>query len=141
MEKKITHKERRKDLRISVPKLFTIKFRIKKEKGIFNLRPKKITRAENMSVGGIRIELPALDKKQIDRVIDGKDKLILELNIPYLKRPLRFTGKIVWLAKKDLRGKTTHVAGLSFEGLKGKDAETILHQLINLCLRESCNII
>lgn len=140
MEKQNNNKERRKDLRVGMSKPFMIRFQIKKEKGIFNLRPKKLASAKNMSVGGMFIELPLLGQEQLDRVIKGKDKLILELEIPEIKRPIRIGGRITRLEKRDKYGKPIYVAGLSFEDIKEKDREQVLHHLINFCLKSGCSI-
>ena len=141
MDKKQSERERRRDLRLGPEKPLTLKFCIKKSKGIFKLRAKKDFRVENMSLGGISIELPSLTQKQIDRVISGQDKLILELNIPSLKKPLRLPGKIAWLHKKDTSGKPIYVAGLSFEDLNAADREKLLSQLIGICLKSKVDII
>ena len=140
MDKKIIGKEKRRDLRIFMKKPFMLRCQIKKQKELFKLRPKKLSHAENMSVGGMSIELPVLDQGQIDRIINGQDKLILELNIPSLKKPLKVTGKIVWLKKRDRTGRTVYVTGLSFQDLKEKDREKVLLQLVNLCLKSIANI-
>jgi c-di-GMP-binding flagellar brake protein YcgR len=140
MDKKKTEQERRRDLRVGMEKPFTLRFQIKSNKGIFKLRAKKNFRVENMSLGGISIELPPLDQKQIDRVIKGQDQLILELNIPALRKPLRIPGKIAWLQKKDSAGKPIYVAGLSFEDLNEADREKLLSQLIGLCLKSKVDI-
>jgi len=140
MAKKKIYRERRRDLRVGVAKPFMIRFQIKKQKAIFNLRPKKIGQAKNISVGGMFIELPTLNQRQMQRIIDGKDKLILELETSETKRPIRVTGKINRLEKRDKFGKPIYVAGLSFEGLKEKDREEILHRLITLCLKTKCTL-
>ena len=140
MENKKTEQERRRDLRLGLEKPLTLRFQIKSNKGIFKLRAKKNFRVENMSLGGISIELPPLDQKQIDRVINGQDQLILELNIPAIKKPLRLPGKIAWLHKKDSAGKTIYVAGLSFQDLNAQDREKLLSQLIGICLKSKVDI-
>ena len=140
MDKKKTEQERRRDLRLGLEKPLTLRFRIKRSKGIFKLRAKKTFRVENMSLGGISIELPPLNQKQIDRVISGQDQLILELNIPSIKKPLRLPGKIAWLHKKDSSGNPIYVAGLSFEDLNARDREKLLSQLIGICLKNKVDI-
>lgn len=136
MEKKKIDKERRRDLRVGISRPFMIRFQIKKQKEIFNLWPKKIASAKNISVGGMFIELPALNQRQIDGIIEGKDKLILELVMPDIKRSIRVRGRITRLEKRDKYGEPIYVAGLSFEDIKEKDREEILHQLINMCLKK-----
>jgi len=140
MDKKQVAQEKRRDLRLSTAVPFTLKLHIKKAKEIFNLRPKKTAEAQNISVGGVRIELPLLESRQIDRIIDGKDKLVLELDISYLKRPIKVLGKIVWLEKRDRHGKTFYVAGICFEGVSEKKREDILKQLVNVSLHYGCTI-
>lgn len=140
MEKKIIDSERRKDLRLGIAKPLMLRFQVKRQEDIFNLLSKKVAAAEDMSVGGISMELPALDRGQIERIIKGQDKLVLELEVPRLRKPLKIIGKIVWLKKRDRRGRTVHVAGISFAGIKEKDREKLLLQLINLCLKSKANI-
>lgn len=135
MEKKID-KERRRDLRIGISRPFTVRFQIKKQKEIFSLWHKRFARAKNISVGGMFIEFPTLNQRQMDRIIGGKDKLILELETPDTKRPIRIMGRITRLEKRDKYGKPIYLAGLSFEDIKEKDREKILHQLINICLKK-----
>lgn len=137
MDRKRVEKEKRRDLRVGVSKPFVLKFQIQKSKGIFKLPSKKFAISDNISVGGMSIELPALDQSQIDKIAKGQDKLVLELDIPSLKKPLRIIGKIVWLEKKDRRGQTVYRTGISFEGIKEKDREEILRSLISLCLKGS----
>lgn len=140
MNKKNSDRERRKDLRVGMPKPLMVRFRIEKQKGIFKLRPKKIARAKNMSVGGMFLELPHLQEGQLDRIIKGKDKLILELETPEARRPIRIKGKITRLEKRDRYGKPIYVAGISFEDIKEKDREEILRRLITICLKSGCSI-
>ena len=141
MDKKKMEQERRKDLRVGMEKPFALRFQIKSNKGLFKLRAKKTFRVENMSLGGLSIELPPLKQKQIDRVINGQDQLILELNIPAIKKPLRLPGKIAWLRKKDSAGKSVYVVGLSFDDLNEADREKLLSQLIGICLKGKVDII
>ena len=140
MGKKKIETEKRKDLRINTSEPLTLKFQIKKQKGIFSLRHKKTTHTKNIRVRGMRIELKILEKKKIDKIIEGKERLVLELNIPSLKKPLKITGKIVWLEKRDIHGRNIYVTGVSFEGLSEKDREKILNQLINICIKNGCNL-
>lgn len=142
MEKKNKHKEKRKDLRVGMSHPFLVRFQIKKQKGILHhLRPKKFASAKNMSVGGMFIELLTLKQGQLDRIISGQDKLILELQIPQIKRPLKFRGKITRLEKRDKYGKHMYLAGLCFEDIKEEDRERILHQLVSICLKTGCSIV
>lgn len=115
--------EKRKDIRLNVAKSLIIKLQ---------LPFKKPAAAENISTGGICIELPLLTQRQIKSITSGKKDLILELELSGLKKPLRIKGKIAWWQKKD---KPSGVAGISFEGLKEKDREEILRELLNLCLK------
>lgn len=140
MNKKQINEEKRRDLRLSTALPLTLKLNIKKTREILSLHPKRTAQAENVSVGGVRIELPLFDRKEIDRLIDGKDKLVLEFDIPYLKRPIKVLGKIVWLEKRDKAGKTLHVAGICFEDIKEKDREEILKELVNISLHYGCTI-
>ncbi len=127
--------ERRKDLRLGIGSPLTLSFRIKKNKGLFKLQPKQIFQVDNMSLGGISVELPPLDQKQLDRVKNGLDQLVVELKISYLKKPLKLPGKIAWLQKKDKDGKPTYIAGLSFNDLSDSDRDKLLSQLIGICLK------
>jgi len=133
-------KEKRRDLRISVSGPYTVRFLISKANKIFSLQRKKVAHARNLSVGGMFIELPALKEKQMQRIIAGKDKLILELETPGSKTPICIKGKITRLEKRDKFGKPVYVAGLSFEGIKEKDREEVLRQLVNICLKSGCRI-
>ena len=140
MVKRKIEVEKRKDLRVETAEPITLKFRVKTQKGIFRFCRKKTARSRNLSVGGMRIELPLIEREEIENIIEGKKKLILELDIPHLKKPLKITGKLVWLEKRDMRGKNAYVTGVSFEGLSEKDREKILNQLINICIKNGCNI-
>jgi c-di-GMP-binding flagellar brake protein YcgR len=140
MDKKKSGQERRKDLRLGLEKPLTLRFQIKRNKGVFKLRAKKAFRVDNLSLGGISIELPPLSEKQLGRIINGQDQLILELNIPSIKKPLKLPGKIAWLHKKDGSGKPIYVAGLSFKDLNAADREKLLSQLIGICLQSKVDI-
>jgi len=135
MEKIKLEKERRKDIRLGMFEPFFIRIYVARHKGLFRLRPKRYASTKNISANGMLVELFALNKNQIERIISGKDKLILELDIPFLKKPLRIFGKIVWLEKRDRRGRTISVAGVSFQEIKEKDRERLLPLLISLCLK------
>jgi hypothetical protein len=140
MEKSGPDTERRKDLRLGIPTPFLIRINISKGKGIFKLRPKRFASTRNISTSGILLDSLVLNQNQMGRIISGQDRLILELDIPYLKKPLRITGKIIWSGKKDKRGKTVYEAGISFEDIKEKDRERLLPLLVNLCLKGKAKI-
>ena len=132
--------ERRKDLRLSVLSPVAIKINITQGKGILRLRRRKKALPRNISISGILLDSLTLNQHQLGRVVDGSDKLVLELEIPYLKRPLRVTGKIIWSAKKDKHGKTTYEAGISFKDIREKDREKLLPLLLGLCLKGKAKI-
>jgi len=140
MDKKKRDQERRRDLRLGLEKPLTFKFQIKSSKGVFKLQTKKAFRVENMSLGGISVELPPLSEKQLEKVLNGQDQLILELNIPDIKKPLKLPGKIAWLHRKDHGGKPVYIAGLSFDDLDPADREKLLSQLIGICLKSKVDI-
>lgn len=140
MDKKNTGQDKRQDLRIVAHKPFMIKFKIEKQKEVFNLKPKKLATVQNMSVGGMSVELPDLKEGQADRIIDGKDRLILELKTPQAKKPIRIKSKIIRLEKKTKDGKPVYIAGLSFKDIKEDEREEILHQLMSICLESGCRI-
>lgn len=133
-------KERRKDLRLFIGKPLVLKFHIKKRKGLFRFLPKGISRADNMSVGGIAVELPALSRREIEGVINEDDQIVLEFDIPAFKKALRVTGKVAWLKKKDKTGRTVYVTGLSFQNLKEAEREQLLLHLLNICLKEEVKV-
>ena len=133
--------DKRRDLRLKMSRPIVVKLEIKKPKGLFNIRRKKKSGVEDISVGGVRIELPVIERKEIDKIIEGKEKLVLELNLPSFRKPVKVVGKPVWLKKKDKGHKVVYVLGLSFEGISPHDREKILGQLINSCLTSSCTII
>lgn len=140
MNKKRIEKERRKDLRVGISEPFLIRFRIVKKKGLPQVFPRRYATTSNISASGILVELPGLSSSQIERIIKNNDKLILELDTPYSKKPLKVKGKIVWLERKDRRGKLAHVSGIFFEDIKEEDREKLLLQLINLCLKGKAKI-
>jgi len=86
------------------------------------------------------MELPVLERKQIDNIIEGKEKLVLELNSSSLKKPIKIVGKPVWLRRKDKGGKVIYVLGVSFEEIGEKERETILGQLVSACLNYGCTV-
>jgi c-di-GMP-binding flagellar brake protein YcgR len=132
--------ERRKDLRLGILTPVSIKINITQGKGILQLRRRKKASPRNISISGILLDSLSLSQHQMRRVVDGSDKLALELEIPYLKKPLRVTGKIIWSAKKDKHGKTTYEAGISFEDIREKDKEKLLPLLLSLCLKGKAKI-
>ena len=140
MENLSSDTERRKDLRLGIPHSVSIKVKVAKGKGILQLHQRKSATPRNISISGILLDSLALDKDQIDRVASGQDKLVLELEVPYLKKPLKIPGKIVWAARKDKHGKTTYEAGISFEDIKEKDKERLIPLLLSLCLKGKAQI-
>ena len=132
--------EKRKDVRLSMLTPSSIKINIIQGKGILRLHRRKKALPRNISISGILLDSLALSQHQIGRVVNGKDMLVLELEIPYLKRPLRVTGKIIWTGKKDKHGKTTYEAGISFEDMKEKDRENLLPLLLSLCFKDKDKI-
>ena len=140
MENLSTGAERRKDLRLGILTPVSIKINITQGKGILQLRRKRKALPRNISISGILLDSLTLNQHQLGRVVNGKDKLVLELEIPYLKRPLRVAGKIIWSAKKDKHGKTTYEAGISFEDIREKDREKLLPLLLSLCLKGKAKI-
>ena len=140
MENLSTGAERRKDLRLGILTPVSIKINITQGKGILQLRRRKKASPRNISISGILLDSLSLSQHQMRRVVDGSDKLALELEIPYLKKPLRVTGKIIWSAKKDKHGKTTYEAGISFKDIREKDREKLLPLLLSLCLKGKAKI-
>lgn len=140
MDKKNIGQDKRQDLRIATHKPFIIKFKIEKQKGVFDLKPRKLATVQNMSVGGMSVELPDLKEEQANRIVEGKDRLILELKTPQAKKPIRIKSKIIRLEKKTKHGKAVYIAGLSFKDIKEKEREEVLHQLISICLESGCRI-
>ena len=140
MEKPRPDTERRKDLRLDMFEPLLIKFFISKGKSIFKLHPKKYASTRNISINGALLELLALGKGQVGKIITGRDKLTLQLDIPSFKRPVRIQGKIVWMEKKDSRGKVVYEAGICFEDIKAKDRVKLLPLLVNLCLKGKAKI-
>ena len=129
--------EKRKHLRIKMAKPQIVKFRIKKHRKLpISLVWQKKTKIENISVGGLKMGLPVLEKKQINSIIEGKKKLVLEFIFSTLKKPVKVTGNVVWVKSK---GKS-YVLGVSFEGIKEKDQEVILAYMIKSCLNDGCDI-
>jgi hypothetical protein len=76
----------------------------------------------------------------MDRIIEVKDRLVLELTAPYFKTPFKIPGKIIWLEKKGMRHKPLYVVGISFEDIKEKDREKLLPLLVGLCLKGKANL-
>ena len=132
--------ERRKDLRLDMFEPLLIRFFISKGKSIFKLHPKKSASTRNISINGALLELLTLKEGQVGKMITGRDKLTIELEIPLLKRPLRIRGKIVWVGKKDKHGKIVYETGICFEDIKAKDRVKILPLLVNLCLKGKAKI-
>jgi len=140
MDGKITGKERRKDLRVTIKKPFTLKYIYKKGQKLFNLQFKKTARAENISVGGACIELPSLKKLQLDKIKEGRDRITLIFKVPSLGKPLQVTGKVSWLKKRNDAGKDIYLAGVLFEDIKESQRQDILNLLISMCMKEGCAI-
>ncbi len=140
MDEKIINKERRKDLRVIIENPFTLKFKYKKGKNIFDLPFSKNALARNISAGGIRIELPLSEKSYVDSIKEGKDKIELVFKTPILRKPFKIIGTVSWLKKINNNGKDKYLAGVSFEGIKGKEREGIFNLLINMCMKDPCKI-
>lgn len=132
--------EKRRDLRVKMSKPLVVKFQIKKTRAALGLMPRKPSQVENLSVGGMKMELPVLERRQIDNIIEGKEKLVLELNFSFLKKPIKVVGRPVWLRRKDKGGKVIYVLGVSFEEISENERETILGQLVNACLNYGCAV-
>jgi len=132
--------EKRKDLRLDILSPASIKINIIQGKGILQLFRRKKALPRNISISGLLLDSLTLSQHQMGRVVNGKDKLILELRVPYLKRPFRVTGKIIWTAKKDRHGKTIYEAGISFKDIREKDREKLLPLLLSLCLKGKAKI-
>lgn len=141
MEKNKSFAERRKDLRLNMLEPLFINLHIAKKKGLLFLQSKKHAPAENISAGGILLELPSLNQKQLKRILEGQDKIMLEMSIPLFKRAVKIPAKIIWIGKVDKRGKTVYIAGVSFTDIKEEDREKLLPFLIGLCLKGKANII
>jgi len=140
MENLSSGAERRKDLRLGILTPVSIKINITQGKGILQFQRKKKAFPRNISISGILLDSLTLSQHQMGRVVNGNDKLVLELEIPYLKRPLRVIGKIIWSAKKDKHGKTTYEAGISFKNIREKDKDKLLPLLLSLCLKGKAKI-
>lgn len=132
--------DKRKDLRVELYKPFAVKLHIKKNKGLSFFSKEKLSSVDNMSVGGMRLELPLMKRSQMERIIDGREKIVLELGMPSSRKTIKITGKLVWLKRKDKRGKTIYVVGLNFPNINDSERESILQYLMESCLKDGCNI-
>jgi len=132
--------DKRKDLRVELYKPFAVKLHIKKNKGLPFFSQEKLSSVDNMSVGGMRLELPLIKRSQMEKIIDGREKIVLELGVPSNKKALKITGKLVWIKRKDKHGKTIYVVGLNFPHIKDSERELILQYLMEACLKDGCSV-
>lgn len=140
MDEKIINKERRKDLRVIIEDPFVLKLKYKRGKKIFDLPFSKDAVVENISTGGIRIELPLSEKSYLGSIKEGKDKIELVFKTPVLRKPVKIIGTVTWLKKINIRGTDKYLAGVSFEGIKEKERKEIFNLLINMCMKDACKI-
>lgn len=139
MARAVSDKDKRQDLRVSISTPLAIKFRLLKGRGLSKFTRKKSAVTQNISANGLLVELP-LHQEQIDKIVRGEDKLILELKVPHLHKPLIVSGKIIWWEKRDKRGKTVFLTGISFEEIREKEREKLLPLLLNLCLKGKASL-
>ncbi|MFH0877008.1 MAG: PilZ domain-containing protein [Candidatus Omnitrophota bacterium] len=132
--------ERRRDPRLGIFESLPIKFRIKKSGWLFSLVSKKTGAVQNMSVGGMFLELPFLKDKNAVRIMKGQAQLILEIKASRTRKPIRIKARVLRLEKGGATHKPMYVAGLSFEDIKEKDREEILHQLVSICLQSGSRL-
>jgi len=133
------NKDRRRSIRLSLDKPLDIKVKSLPLKVSFESLRKSKALGKNISIGGgLLVELAIESEDEIGRLLSGRKKLLLEINLPGAI-PIKAKGKVVWLKKMD-KSSSLYRAGVSFDEISEKTRESIIHAMIDLCFKQKCDI-
>ena len=114
--------ERRKYVRIKFKKPIIFKFKIEEGySGKKGISYEDQAQARNISFGGMFVEIPIVDQGGLKRLVDGKDKLVVEVNMPNSASPLKAKAKVAWVGKRHKTQPPIFGVGISFEEVSDKD--------------------
>lgn len=132
-------KDRRRFIRLSLGKPLSVKIKSLPLKVSFESLRKEKALGKNISIGGgLLVELAIKSEEEIGKLLCGKRKLLLEIDIPTAKT-IKATGRVVWLKKMD-KASNLYRAGVSFDELDEKTREELIHAMLDLCFQQECDI-
>ena len=125
-------KERRKYARVKTPNPLKLRFKVVSSGKQKNIIKKGKSHTKDVSSGGMFIEIPPVKDHVIDGLLSGKNKLVLELNIPGGKSPMIIHANARWMDKKGSSKKNHFGIGVRFEDMKPADRERFFQYMLNL---------
>lgn len=115
--------ERRKYLRLDT--VFPVQFRFASADGKFFLSNWLQGFTNNISSGGICLSINNLDADLLKLLREKKAKLLLEIDLPILRRPIPARAGVAWV-KEAPGGINRHFIGLSYEDISVKQNNRLL---------------
>jgi len=132
--------EKRKFIRLKLKEPYFIRVRLYQANKLVNFSLKRDAYSLNISTTGMYIVLFNLTPVEIRELKEADCRLIIEFKTPYLKKPVKLLGRIAWAERKEKSGESIYSAGVYFEGLKEKDREKVLQNMLDLCLKSKGSI-
>jgi hypothetical protein len=133
MEERRNGTERRRHKRVVFKKPLILKFQFKKREKARPLLYRDDAEAKNASLGGMFIELPIIDKDQMQKLIDGKEDLQVKINLPPGFEEIDATARLVWVNGRRKTVPPIFGVGVSFENIDTKDklAELLISKTLD----------
>lgn len=137
MENKYLGQERREYVRLE--QTIPAKYNLINDVKSIELSKKRTATIQNISAGGVRLQVEGLDEQWIEGLYSGMVKLGLEIELPGGGKPVRALAKVAWLTKAPEAtesGKTNCLMGLEFIDITTEDKDSIKKYIISSYLEE-----
>ena len=134
-KKKEIASERRRYVRISPSEPIQVKYNLVKDHGEGEAETNKAS-SRSVSGGGLFLEMPYLEPREVEELLKGEKKLSLQIHIPNLSKPIKALGQVMWLEGKKEGERYFYGAGVSFVRIDEDDRDEIINYIIDLYLRK-----
>lgn len=134
-KKKEIVSERRRYVRISPPEPIQVKYNLVEDHGEGGTETNKAS-SQSVSGGGLFLELPYLEPREVEGLLRGEKKLSLQIYIPNLSQPIKALGQVMWMEGKKEGERYFYGAGVSFIRIDEDDRDEIINYIIDLYLRK-----
>ncbi len=115
MENNYSGPERRESVRLK--QTIPVEFSLIRDERAADAGGKRKAVIQNISAGGVRMEVEGLEEALIEGLRNGMVKLGLEIRLPNVKTPLRLLARALWITKSTSvvsSAKPMYVLGLKF---------------------------
>jgi hypothetical protein len=115
MEKNYSGPERRESVRLK--QIIPIEFSLISDERVAEVSGKRKAVIQNISAGGVRMEVEGIEDILIEGLRNGLIKVGLQIPLPNSREPLRILARALWITKTispASSGKPMYIMGLKF---------------------------